>query len=725
MASANISSAYQFYITWWVNSQNIAANTSNVTVQWHVRKIGYDSASYNSNARMNADIDGEHLVTTSQYLTNWNGNRGWDMRTKAVGFDYCYYSITRDYAHNTDGTRQLYIYGYFEPNTGLSTSHWANVQVREYATLPTIPRTSSVSASAADIGGVSTVTINRASSAFTHTLRYTFGGLSGTIAVNTAAVSVGWTVPDSFYTQIPNARAGTAAITCETYSGGVHIGTSACSMTVTTPGSSGPAVSGTVVDSNAVTKALTGDQNKLVRYFSTAACTIAATAKCSASIVSRSIAGAAVSGTTRSIGSVETGSFLFGTTDSRGYSASATVNKTLVNYVRLTCNAAATRVKPTGSDATLSLSGNYFNASFGAVSNTLTVIYRLGGGEAVTVTPKMSGNTWSATVALSDMSYTSAYTITVTVADKLMNVTKTVTLSRGIPVFDWGANSFRVNAPLGVTGGFEHGGSQMGRPNLLTNWYFVDPINQRGRMTYSGAGYTIDRLYAQSGTMSIGVGGITFSGGVFIQRVETGPAEAMRDRIATISVLTRDRAFYAGSGLMGGVNSPILSMPNGVTVSACYLSGETQFIRIVVPTGVSVTLMAVKLEMGVGSTLARKENGVWVLNDPPPDRAAELAKCQRYYMHVDLNHFAGTCGWNQAHAFIPCRMRIAPVVNAVRKGTVFYGGSYLILEGTGPRLTADLLRDGLGVNINITNITMSYIGAGVWCEMDITLDAEL
>ena len=29
--------------------------------------------------------------------------------------------------------------------------------------------------------------------------------------------------------------------------------------------------------------------------------------------------------------------------------------------------------------------------------------------------------------------------------------------------------------------------------NLLDNWYFADPINQRGQTEYNQAGYTIDR----------------------------------------------------------------------------------------------------------------------------------------------------------------------------------------------------------------------------------------
>ena len=44
-----------------------------------------------------------------------------------------------------------------------------------------------------------------------------------------------------------------------------------------------------------------------------------------------------------------------------------------------------------------------------------------------------------------------------------------------------------------------------------------------------------------------------------------------------------------------------------------------------------VKLYAAKLELGSQQTLAHQDaDGKWVLNDPPPNKALELAKCQRY-----------------------------------------------------------------------------------------------
>lgn len=47
--------------------------------------------------------------------------------------------------------------------------------------------------------------------------------------------------------------------------------------------------------------------------------------------------------------------------------------------------------------------------------------------------------------------------------------------------------------------------------------------------------------------------------------------------------------------------------------------------------GSSGKIKAVKLELGAQQTLAHQDaDGNWVLNDPPPNKALELAKCQRY-----------------------------------------------------------------------------------------------
>ena len=185
-------------------------------------------------------------------------------------------------------------------------------------------------------------------------------------------------------------------------------------------------------------------------YYSTALCTITATAKNSATISDKTIAGSAVSGNTRSIPGVWFDSVSFTAKDSRGYSTSITVSSTMVPYVKLTNNATGTRTEPTSGNAMLNLKGDYYNGSFGAVSNTLEIKYRIAGGEYISVTPTISSNTYSASIPLTGLDYTQAYNYEVVVSDKLASVSKPVTIGKGVPVFDWGETDMNINVPLTV-----------------------------------------------------------------------------------------------------------------------------------------------------------------------------------------------------------------------------------------------------------------------------------
>lgn len=329
-------------------------------------------------------------------------------------------------------------------------------------TLTQIARASTIGATDANIGATSILVVNRKSSAYRHSVQYSFGSLSGYITedggvsaqeVKLSATNVSWTVPTAFYAQIPNAKSGVCTLTCKTYSGTTQIGDAqTATLTVTaSQAACAPTVTGSVTDVNDTTVALTGNSAKLVRFYSTARCTISATAKNSASITAKTVGGVSLEGNIRDISAVETGSVVFSATDSRGYAGSATVTKTLVPYIKLTNNASCERMDPTSGKATLKVKGEYFNGSFGAVSNALTVKYKIGySGDEVALTPTISGNTYTVSAELEGLTYTSSHTVIVTVSDKLASVENRLSVKRGIPVFDWGESDFSFNVPVTV-----------------------------------------------------------------------------------------------------------------------------------------------------------------------------------------------------------------------------------------------------------------------------------
>ena len=115
--------------------------------------------------------------------------------------------------------------------------------------LTEIPRASTITTTAASnlMGTVRTITINRASSSFTHTLTYSFGSASGMITTKTSSTSVSWPVPKSLAAQVASGSVQrTGTITCETFNGNTSVGTSTASFTAVIPPSTVAADSSSV-----------------------------------------------------------------------------------------------------------------------------------------------------------------------------------------------------------------------------------------------------------------------------------------------------------------------------------------------------------------------------------------------------------------------------------------------------------------------------------------------
>nr|DAK40786.1 MAG TPA: protein of unknown function DUF859 [Caudoviricetes sp.] len=108
----------------------------------------------------------------------------------------------------------------------------------------------SVSSTSVNMGSAVTIYTNRVSTATTHTLLYTFGNTSGTIATGVGA-SVSWTPALTLAAQIPSATSGTCTITCQSYNGGVLTGTRTYTLTLNVPSTIVPSISSvTVEDTN-------------------------------------------------------------------------------------------------------------------------------------------------------------------------------------------------------------------------------------------------------------------------------------------------------------------------------------------------------------------------------------------------------------------------------------------------------------------------------------------
>ena len=171
-------------------------------------------------------------------------------------------------------------------------------------------------------------------------------------------------------------------------------------------------------------------------------------------------------------------------------------------------------------------------------------------------------------------------------------------------------------------------------PNLLDNWYFGNPVNQRGQTSYTGTGYGIDRWYCESpnGGVTVNNGSVTFLPGTYFQKGEAIQYELLKGKTLTLSLLDAENHLYYGTGTYGSIaNIPIGR--SGWFMSMTYFSAQNNHIfRFTNGNSEdSKNIVAVKLEQGDRQTLAHKdENGVWVLNEIP-DYGEQLARCQRYF----------------------------------------------------------------------------------------------
>lgn len=214
-----------------------------------------------------------------------------------------------------------------------------------------------------------------------------------------------------------------------------------------------PTLNPTVKDVGEGSLSLTGDENKIIKGFNYIEYTSGASAKKGASIVSQKVVCGSKTATNGndSFTDVDSASFVFSVTDSRGNTTTQTINKTLIDYVKLTCNIGDKKPDVNG-NMKVECSGNYFNGSFGAVANTLNVQYRykVQGGEYsdwTNMTITKDGNTYTAEAYLTGLNYQTTYVFQTKAVDKISweGVLTEEIIVRSYPVFDWGKNDFRFN----------------------------------------------------------------------------------------------------------------------------------------------------------------------------------------------------------------------------------------------------------------------------------------
>lgn len=197
----------------------------------------------------------------------------------------------------------------------------------------------------------------------------------------------------------------------------------------------------------------------------------------------------------------------------------------------------------------------------------------------------------------------------------------------------------------------------MSNPNMLINWYFADPINQRRKSEYSSSGYTVDRWYKQV-NLSYDVSTQLLSSDANTANTafyQQGEDASLIGKVCTQSVLvygTGKFRFMRGNTNLKNLSSSLMLYTQTYTVPQ--ESRGYPIYGISLDKNTNLYLVAAKLELGDHQTLAHQDaNGNWVLNDPPPDKALELVKCQRYFINFKSNpSYISTFGYITSAASI-------------------------------------------------------------------------
>lgn len=320
----------------------------------------------------------------------------------------------------------------------------------------------SLSASTVEMGKSVTINTPAVNNAYRHTLRYSFGSASGTIATGIAS-SVSWTPPVSLANQIPSATAGSGTIYCDTYSGSTLLGTKSVSITLTVPGSVVPSA-GTLSAALAEDTSGTG---LYVKGMGKAKLTLSgASGAHGSSITSYTITGggwsatngALTTGTLASAGSI---TFTATVTDSRGRKASTTRTISVIDYTKP--GVAVCDVYRCDADGNRKKAGTYFaveiNASYSAITgNILNITARYkkqsesSYGTAANVT-----NNGKTVIGGGNIGASTTYDVLVTVGDKYNSLLIQRTLSTKSVL-----QSFKRSA-----------GAAIGKVAELANWLDV------------------------------------------------------------------------------------------------------------------------------------------------------------------------------------------------------------------------------------------------------------
>lgn len=451
-SSGLINFTLTYYLEAKLTSQNVELNRSYGEVRARVTRSGGTSYSSSMTATCSNCSSFSGVVTPEAILTTGS--------FELIG--------------NDEGDSALHLVGSLTAVIGdfsISVDAWAGA--------PTIPRASSLTfdTNTITLNGTNkfNITINRASSSFTHTLKFERSTASATITG--AGASTTFQPSVSKWMPVCGSKKNSVTVTLTTYSGSTKIGDSKTYTIYLNVDQTAykPVISSiTISDTNTATSAVESDGSYIKGRSNLQAVVVfgvsntsyvslvGATITCGTDTRSIRLSGTSSTQTVTFTG-ISSSDFRVTVTDARGVTATSTRSLTIIPYTNINIiSASYTRVNDNGESTEV---GNHiklkvvtsgFVGTFGQSDNVQTLSYRY---------KLKSSSTWSSYITLGTysssstgsvtthtfniqpnetFSYSNQYDVQVRVVDQFSNKTLSIVIHQGLPITAYAANHFDV-----------------------------------------------------------------------------------------------------------------------------------------------------------------------------------------------------------------------------------------------------------------------------------------
>lgn len=366
--------------------------------------------------------------------------------------------------HNNDGSKSV------DWNWTISTGTSALGTLSDSGTkqLTTIPRASDVTASDGVINQPILITIDKKNKNYTTKLFYKFEGGDYTSIFDSPIeeTQINFILPLSTYDLIPNKKSIKGYIKADTYNQTVKIGDSKETTFIAYANeiACSPGIEDTsILDTNAKTIALTGSNQRFIKYVSKPRLSWNAVAKYESIIKSEKINGVIAESP---LVTEWTDSYKLVVTDSRGFiSIHDFLMENIVPYFLPTITASGKRENPTSSKVFITLKGKYYVGSFDSANQNQNIKkcickYKKKTDEEwtqITLNPNVDedGNFELNNYDLGEIcDYSSSWMFEVSIEDSISSNTYSFIINKGIPNHNWyergDENYFNVNGYLTI-----------------------------------------------------------------------------------------------------------------------------------------------------------------------------------------------------------------------------------------------------------------------------------